>query len=170
MPKDKIHHKTYLLLGSNQGDRERNLSGARHLLGQQAGTLRSVSSVYMTQPWHMESDTWFLNQVVELTTSLAAEELLHTTLGIEAQLGRHRDKAGAGGYQPRTMDIDMLYYDDLVLNTKQLILPHPRIEARRFTLMPLCEIAPDHLHPVSLKTQRELLAACEDNSVVIKLD
>jgi len=171
MPKDNIYNEAYLLLGSNLGDKAINLQNAIWLLEQRAGTVARSSSLYATQPWHMETDEWFLNRVVKLLTLLEPKALLQTTLDIESELGRHRnEETPPGHYTSRTIDIDILYYNDLVLETKQLILPHPRIEARRFTLVPLCEIAPGHVHPVLLKTQEALLETCEDHSVVTKVE
>ncbi|MDB5262594.1 MAG: 2-amino-4-hydroxy-6-hydroxymethyldihydropteridine diphosphokinase [Adhaeribacter sp.] len=150
---------TYLLLGSNQGQRASFLAAATALLANQAGPVTRKSAIYETAAWGLEDQAAFLNQVLQVSTDLSPEKLLVQINLIEIELGRERIiKWGA-----RVIDIDILYYDDLVLQSPELIIPHPHLQARRFTLMPLAEIAPAFRHPVFGKTNQELLAECPDN-------
>ena len=144
----------YLSLGSNLGDRQHNLNMALELLSQRVN-VRKVSSTYETEPVGNPDQPLFLNQVVRIQTRLAPLELLTLTQGIEFKLGRIRDKANA----PRSLDIDILFYGDQIIKNRQLTVPHPRIEERAFVLVPLVEIAPKLIHPVSGKTAEKMLAA-----------
>lgn len=148
----------YLLSGSNLGDRLYYLSEALSLLEQKAGAVKAQSSLYQTAAWGKEEQPPFLNQVVELATDLPPVVLMQELLAIEEQLGRQRTEA----WGARTLDLDLLYYDDLVLNTPSLSLPHPRLHLRRFTLVPLCELAPLFMHPVLQKNNLQLLRECPD--------
>lgn len=133
-------HRAYIGLGSNIGDGEALLQRAWQLLNEQEGIQTScLSSPYRSAPVGMESDHWFTNGVGSLMTSLAPESLLDVLLDIEYRLGRRRDSQ-VTGYQDRSLDLDMLYYDDLVLETVRLVLPHPRIAERLFVLQPLLEV------------------------------
>jgi 2-amino-4-hydroxy-6-hydroxymethyldihydropteridine diphosphokinase len=155
----------FLLLGSNLGDRTQVLAAAREAIARQAGPVVSQSAVYETEPWGITDQPAFLNQVVEISTSFPPEDLLRIILNIEHDLGRVRyERWGA-----RVIDIDILYFDDIVVDSARLTLPHPRIQDRRFVLAPLTEIAPDLLHPVLLKTSSKLLEECTDTSVVSKI-
>lgn len=157
----------FILLGSNLGDRKALLQQSRQAIEQNCGKLLVVSHLYETAPWGFESDNWFLNQVIEIQSELSAQQLLEKLLAIETSLGRNRSETR---YSSRNIDIDLLYYGDQVLNSTELDLPHPRLQLRRFTLLPLCEIAPDFIHPVIQKTQLELLQQLSDESVVKRLD
>jgi 2-amino-4-hydroxy-6-hydroxymethyldihydropteridine diphosphokinase len=143
----------YLGLGSNLGDRQHNLNMALELLSQRVKVLK-VSSTYDTEPVGNPDQPRFLNLVARIQTRLAPLELLTLTQGIELKLGRTRDKPNA----PRPLDIDILFYGDQVIKNRQLVVPHPRIEERAFVLVPLTEIAPKLIHPVSGKTAEKLLA------------
>lgn len=152
----------FILLGANLGDRKGTLAQARRLISEQLATQIVASSLYETAPWGVTDQPAFLNQVLKIETHLSAQELLENTLSIEKKLGRERRlRWGA-----RVIDIDILYYDDLILETETLSLPHPRLHERRFTLVPLVEIAPSFVHPVLKKTNQELLEACTDDSSV----
>ena len=154
----------FLSLGSNQGDSQKILPEAIRMIGSQAGTVVKVSSVYRTAAWGKADQPDFLNQVIQVQSSLMPAELMDAMLGIEQSLGRHRTEKWA----PRTIDIDLLFYGDNVTTSPSLTLPHPHLQNRNFVLIPLDEIAPDFIHPVLKKTVRTLLAACEDTLPVIR--
>ncbi len=160
---ENVWAETYLLLGSNEGDRMEMLNHARQMIATQVSDIISSSAVYETEPWGMSNAQAFLNQVLQLKTKQEPEELLQLLLNIEASMGRNRSASNPSGqYESRTIDIDILYMSSLVMNTDQLTLPHPRISERRFVLAPLAEIAPNFMHPVISETQQELLALCPD--------
>jgi 2-amino-4-hydroxy-6-hydroxymethyldihydropteridine diphosphokinase len=146
----------YLSLGSNVGDREAYLRAALDHLS----PVR-VSPIYETEPMDYTSQSRFLNLAAEIQTTLSPRDLLASTQAIERALGRERDIPKG----PRTLDIDILFYDDLVLNDRDLEIPHPRIAQRRFVLQPLADIAPDFRHPVTGITVREMLAKAGDQEV-----
>jgi 2-amino-4-hydroxy-6-hydroxymethyldihydropteridine diphosphokinase len=153
---------TYLLLGANLNDRVATLRRTVELIGERVGIVVQQSSLYETAPWGVVDQPAYVNQVLAVETMLAPEAVLAQTQGIEQELGRvRREKWGA-----RVIDIDILYYDQRVLNTETLTVPHPYLHQRRFTLVPLAEIAPDFLHPVLLKTTTELLATCADKGEI----
>ena len=149
----------YILLGGNLGDRERFLNDAIAEIAVKAGKIQRFSSVYETRPWGFEHENNFLNQVVELETALNPQALLSTLLEIEESLGRIRT-----GQQnsARTIDIDILLYDDLQIHTETLEIPHPRMHMRKFVLYPLAEIAPGIVHPFLKKSIKDLLLCCDD--------
>jgi 2-amino-4-hydroxy-6-hydroxymethyldihydropteridine diphosphokinase len=149
----------FLLLGTNEGDRQKNLENARNALKTRVGPIVRQSSVYRTAAWGNTSQPDFYNQVIELKTGYHPFDLLEITLSIEHELGRVRfEKWG-----PRTIDIDILFYADHVITTEHLQIPHPAITERRFTLIPLNEIAPDLIHPVLQKPVSLLLEECQDH-------
>lgn len=132
-------HIAYLSLGSNLGDRHATMQSAILLLDSQAGSVDSVSSAIETEPWGFKSANKFLNMCVRITTTLSPEQLLATTKDIELQLGR-TTKSVNGQYHDRPIDIDILTYDDLHINTPSLTLPHPHMHERDFVMIPLREI------------------------------
>jgi 2-amino-4-hydroxy-6-hydroxymethyldihydropteridine diphosphokinase len=158
-------NKTYLSLGSNRGDRMVNLERAIKLLGEWAGNIMLVSSLYETPPWRMADETNFLNQVLLMETKLDATELMDIIIQIELIMGRVRTTTG---YEPRTIDIDILFYNEQIINNGRLTIPHPLIQLRRFILHPLNEIAPEFVHPVLKKSIGQLLLECEDKSAIRK--
>ena len=141
----------YLGLGSNMGDRQENLDRALGFLSQRL-RVEKVSSVYDTEPVGNVNQPRFLNQVCQVYTSLAPTELLSLAKGIERKLGRVPGKPNA----PRPIDIDILFYGDQIIETPELVIPHPRLTERAFVLIPLAEIAPDLVHPVNGNTIKEL--------------
>ena len=155
----------YLLsLGSNIGDRKRNLARARRLLEKNGVAVLKASSVYRTEPVDVREQPWFDNQVLKVLTGRRPHELLALAKSIEAALGRVATvKKG-----PRTIDIYILLAEDTILETPELTIPHPRMAARNFVLIPLCEIAPRAVHPLLRKTVQELLRLCPDRSSVLK--
>jgi len=141
----------YLSLGSNLGDAAANLREAIRRLGA-LGTVTAVSSFYETEPVELTSQPWFVNCALELATEKMPKQLMRAILDLEQAMGRRRlTKKG-----PRTIDIDILLFAKAVINTPELTVPHPSMEARRFVLEPLAEIAPEVRHPVSHRTIREL--------------
>ncbi|MDD4760371.1 MAG: 2-amino-4-hydroxy-6-hydroxymethyldihydropteridine diphosphokinase [Bacteroidaceae bacterium] len=149
-------HIAYLGLGTNLGLREINLKQAIQALEQHAGRLLKCSSFMETAPWGFESSNIFLNGAVILETKLSPFDLLSVTCRIETALGRTH-KSHDNQYVDRTMDIDILFYDQLILETPELIIPHPLIQNRLFVLNPLEEIAPDFVHPILHKSIHQML-------------
>jgi len=150
----------YLLLGGNIGDKERIFSEALAILNNRVGEIQLQSAVYETEPWGFESPDLFWNQAIEISTSLSPEEVLAQTQMIEQELGRIRKE---NQYSSRVIDIDILFYGDQIINRENLIIPHPRIQERKFALVPLNEIAPELIHPVFHKSIRQLLEESTDS-------
>ncbi len=153
----------YLLLGANLGDRAQTLQQSIDLIAERIGKVVQQSRLYETAPWGVTDQPAYLNQVLVVETVLTPSDVLVQTQVIEQELGRVRlEKWGA-----RVIDIDILYYDQLILQTETLTVPHPFLHQRRFTLVPLAEIAPDFVHPVLQKMTVELLTECEDEGEVL---
>jgi 2-amino-4-hydroxy-6-hydroxymethyldihydropteridine diphosphokinase len=153
-------HTVYLALGSNLGDRLANLKEAITALTPQM-EVKAKSSVYETPPWGYEDQPKFLNQVIKGTTYLDPEPLLKHLKRLEVILGRQESFTNG----PRSIDMDILFYDDLVLNSPTLVIPHPRLHERAFVLLPLMDISPELVHPVSKKSVRELVAGCDRSGI-----
>jgi 2-amino-4-hydroxy-6-hydroxymethyldihydropteridine diphosphokinase len=153
----------YLGLGSNQGERLNNLRYATENIREQMGNIISSSSIYETGPWGYKSNNLFLNQVISIESSLEPEEILKGISAIEAKMGRLR---AAGEYADRTIDIDLLLYDERVISTDVLTVPHPQMHQRKFVLKPLAEIAAGRMHPVFYKSFDQLLAECDDQGSI----
>ncbi len=145
----------YLSLGSNLGDRQGALLGAIDRLAAGDFRIRRVSAIYETEPLEVRDQPWFLNLVLEAETELFPRQLLARVQKVEREMGRKRLRAKG----PRTIDIDILLYGDSVIETPELVIPHPRLAERRFVLEPLAELAPQLRHPLSRQTIAELLAA-----------
>lgn len=147
----------YFSIGSNVGDRNYYLTAAVARLAERVGEISALSSLYETAPWGFASEHAFLNAAVAVKTDLTPGRVLSATLQIEKELGRIRQSDGC--YHDRTVDIDLLLYDDRVIRTDRLTLPHPLMHLREFVLEPLAEIAPDAVHPGFGKTVAALYAA-----------
>jgi 2-amino-4-hydroxy-6-hydroxymethyldihydropteridine diphosphokinase len=158
--------KVFILLGSNQGQRKQFLQKAIVKMEDRCGNILNESSIYETAAWGQTKQAAFLNKVVVLQTKLPADELMKTLLQIEQELGRTRTEK----YGPRTIDLDILFYDDLIYHSSIVTLPHPAIQDRRFVLIPLAELSPNKVHPVYKKTIITLLKECADDLAVTKLD
>ena len=160
-----IMEKAFLGLGSNLGNREKNLKEARTGIEESIGKIIICSSVYQTEPWGFESDKKFLNMVVCVETDLSPSGLLGRILMIESQLGRIRCK---DKYSSRNIDIDILFYNNEIVDEADLKIPHPHMQERRFVMVPLSEIAPELVHPVLKKSVESLLKSCKDTGKVRK--
>ena len=158
----RLSHRVYLVLGANLGDRLANLAAAREAMPPAVRPF-STSAIYETPPWGYLDQPSFLNQVLGAETNLAPKDLLNYLKGLEIQLGRSQSFR----YGPRLIDIDILFYDDLVLNEPGLTIPHPRLTERAFVLVPLNELAPDFVHPVERKTIRELSEGIDRTGIVL---
>ena len=151
----------FVLLGSNLGDREHLVNQACNMIGERCGEIVAKSRLYESEPWGFKSEHWFLNQVVKIETSLSPDALMQTLLEIEKELGRDRITPHKG-YVSRPIDLDILYFGNEIIDTQMVVVPHPRLHQRRFTLLPLCDVAPDFVHPVMNKTNLQLLDECQD--------
>lgn len=159
--------RVFLGIGTNLGDRESNLEQAIEKTDKFIGPVIRASSVYETEPWGFTSENQFLNMVVEVKTDLNPSGILRRLLMIESMLGRLRESKQ---YSSRIIDIDILLYDNQKLETASLTIPHPKMHERIFVLAPLCEIAPEVIHPVFLKSIKTLLEECPDRCKVKKLN
>jgi 2-amino-4-hydroxy-6-hydroxymethyldihydropteridine diphosphokinase len=152
----------YLFTGSNMGNRLQNIEQASALIAELAGIVKKKSAIYETEAWGNTNQEDFLNQALLVETTLSPEALLEKVLWVETKIGRQR----LVKWEPRIIDIDILLYDDVIFSSVDLIIPHPYLHERRFTLTPLTEIAPDIVHPVLKKTIFQLLQACTDTLAV----
>jgi 2-amino-4-hydroxy-6-hydroxymethyldihydropteridine diphosphokinase len=151
-------HSAFLLLGTNLGDRKRNLTFARNTIELAIGAIVQASATYETAAWGKVDQGDFLNLAIEIQTQLDPKSLLHEILQIEKNMGRERDVK----WGERIIDIDVLLYDTLMLDSPELTIPHPQLGNRRFALVPLAEIAADVVHPQHNITIREMLSRCTD--------
>lgn len=159
-------HHVYLILGGNLGNVEENFRRAILMLGERFGKLLSKSSLYMTEPWGMDTPYPFYNQAVCFSCRLHPTKMMKTILAIERKMGRRRTP---GKMASRPIDIDILLIDGMVISGPDLQVPHPRLHLRRFALQPLAEIAPGLLHPVFAMSMEELLENCTDPLSVSQL-
>jgi 2-amino-4-hydroxy-6-hydroxymethyldihydropteridine diphosphokinase len=153
----------FLGIGTNLGNRKNNLEHAVARIKEYIGAVLNSSSVYETEPWGFQADDKFLNMVVKVDTELTPSGLLGRILMIESLLGRQR---GSERYSSRVIDIDILFYEDMIVDEESLKIPHPLLARRRFVLVPLCELASDMVHPVLKKSITDLLELCDDKSEV----
>jgi 2-amino-4-hydroxy-6-hydroxymethyldihydropteridine diphosphokinase len=157
-------NKVYLLIGGNLGDRMENLAKARNLIQDEIGTLLITSNIYETAAWGNTNQPDFLNQALLIDAHLEATALMNKLLSIETKMGRIRDIP----LGPRTIDIDIIYFNNEVISNDLITIPHPKIADRKFVLMPLVEIAPQFNHPILNKTNQTLLKECGDSLAVYK--
>jgi 2-amino-4-hydroxy-6-hydroxymethyldihydropteridine diphosphokinase len=160
-----VYKTAYLSIGSNLGEREIILQKAIFEIGNVAGDVRQVSGIYETPSWGFKGED-FLNACIELQTLLSPEDLLSKLLGIEKSFGRERNETG--NYQSRTLDLDIIYYENDIINTDSLTIPHPKLQDRKFILKPLADISPQYYHPILNKDTRNLLQECKDKSDITK--
>ncbi len=159
----KIQRITYLSLGTNQGNKLESLQKAINLVAEKIGSIQKVASIYETPSWGFNSSN-FYNTCIKVSTYLPPENLIKTILSIEDELGRVRkDKEG---YSDRLIDIDILLFDDEIIFSKNLIVPHPRMLERKFALAPLVEIARNIIHPIEKKHLYICLENCSDTSEI----
>ena len=151
-------NKAVLLSGSNMGDLSRNMESALIMISQNAGVIKNTSFIYETEAWGKIDQPSYYNQVIELNTTLDANTLMQKLLQIEKMMGRERTEKWA----PRLIDLDILYFNNEVINEPDLKIPHPHLHERRFTLVPLSEILPDMLHPVLKRSNKDLLESLTD--------
>jgi 2-amino-4-hydroxy-6-hydroxymethyldihydropteridine diphosphokinase len=155
-------HIIYISLGSNLGDRLANLRNAMTNISPKVKAV-AQSSIYETEPWGYSDQPSFLNQIIKANTDLAPFDLLAFFKEIEVSMGRQETFR----FGPRLIDLDILFFDDLVINTPKLTIPHPRIIERAFVLIPLVEIAPDLYHPVIGKTIQQLTTGVDSSSIEV---
>jgi deoxyguanosine kinase len=160
----KIQHITYLSLGTNQGNKFENLQQAINLISDKVGAVQKISSLYKTASWGFSGND-FYNICIKVTTHLAPEKVLETVLNIEKELGRQRTNSSI--YENRNIDIDVLLFDDEIIFSKTLIVPHSKMLARKFVMVPLVEIAPNKIHPIEKKELEVCLQYCTDTSEII---
>ena len=159
----------FLSLGSNLGDRVGYLQQATSLLSAVPEIkIVATSSFYESEPWQMDSENWFVNAVVQISTTLEPEKLLKECQRIESQLGRNSiHRTSNGNYTDRTIDIDILFYDNKIINTPDLTIPHKFFHKRAFLMVPMLEIAQDFVHPLFNKTVAELYEELENPEMVV---
>ncbi len=159
-------HKVFLGIGGNIGNKQGNFEKVSVLIQKELGKIVQLSSIYEAPPWGFHAEEAFWNQVIVIETKLEAIELLWRIHKIEEEFDRKRGKER---YSSRQMDVDILYFDDEYMETKNLIIPHPKIHERKFVLVPLCEIAPDFKHPLRRLTSIQMLEHCHDDSIIKKI-
>lgn len=161
-----MQHNAFILLGTNLGNRQQNLMAATGAIRTFLGSVDTQSHIYETEPWGRGHQPMFYNQALQVSTPCTALETLHHIKQIEFLLGREAKERWA----PRTIDIDILFFDDMQVESPILTLPHPQLHLRKFALEPMIEIAPDFMHPVFKKTITELYEECGDELKVSSLD
>ena len=156
--------KIYLSIGSNKGNRYSQIKEALKLIREDLGEIISISKIYETKSWGFESEK-FLNLCIAIKSELSPDKLLFSINSIEKKIGRKRDSKKVNA---REIDIDIIFYSNKIINQEELIIPHPRLELRNFVLVPLSEIASDFVHPILLKSVKELLECSNDDNIPIK--
>jgi deoxyguanosine kinase len=163
----KTQRLTYLSLGTNQGNKLENLQNALHLIADKVGTIQKISSIYKTASWGFNGEN-FNNICIKVATYQSPETVLSTILSIEKELGRERHNQE--GYQNRNIDIDILLFEDDIILSKNLIVPHSKMLERKFVMVPLAEIAPNALHPIEKKQVHICLQNCDDAAEITKIN
>ena len=158
-------NQTYLLIGGNMGNRQENLEIATRRIAATIGEIKQSSAIYETEAWGLEEQPAFLNQVLLVSSTLNAQQVLKQILNIEHDMGRERIQK----FGPRIIDIDILFFNRDIIHEPGLNVPHPQLHLRRFTLKPLNDIAPQFRHPELGKTISDLLSTCPDPLTVKKL-
>lgn len=158
-------HITYIHLGSNQGNKFDNLETAIAHIQKRIGEVTQKSSLYTTAAWGKTNQPDFINQAIEVKTFLSPINMMETLLMIENEMGRLRKVR----WGKRKIDLDLIFYDDCIIESDILIIPHPRMHIRNFVLIPLKELIPDYSHPIFKQSIRELYAWCQDELKVVKL-
>ncbi len=160
-------HKLFLCLGGNLGNKAEIFADTLQRIKNRMGQVQSLSSIYASPAWGFESENEFWNRVVVVETCLSPLFVLEEIRIIENHYGRKRESRS---YSSRKMDIDILFYDNLVMRSDELTIPHPLMEQRNFVLVPLLEVAPEFVHPVSGKTIAEIFRSCTDRSEIHRID
>jgi 2-amino-4-hydroxy-6-hydroxymethyldihydropteridine diphosphokinase len=158
-------NKTYLLLGSNMGESQKQLEVAKKHIIRKMGEILRLSSFYSTSAWGNTNQPDFLNQVIIIDNKLSPEQTMESILNIEIKMGRIRTEK----YAPRIIDIDILFYNKKIINTKNLTIPHPLMQDRNFVMHPLNELSPNFVHPVLMKNMHSLFLSCKDQLAVNKI-
>ncbi|MBS3915065.1 MAG: 2-amino-4-hydroxy-6-hydroxymethyldihydropteridine diphosphokinase [Bacteroidetes bacterium] len=152
-------NQAFLCTGSNMENPQHQMEIAETQIALELGKIIGKSKIYSSEPWGNPDQETFLNQVIQIETKLSPQMLLKKILDIEIKMGRSRIQK----WGPRIIDIDILFYGDHIIHMEGLQIPHPQMQNRRFVLMPLCEIAPDFIHPELLVSVKQLLEKCEDS-------
>ncbi len=161
-------NKVYILLGGNLGKVPETISKSIEKITEQVGSCLKRSNIYVSEPWGFKSEDYFYNQAIIIETEQNPHLVLENILSIEKEMGRKRIK-NKNNYISRNIDIDILFYNDMILDSEDLSIPHPLMHLRSFALLPMVEIAPDFVHPAFDKTIVEILSDCEDVSYIRKL-
>lgn len=165
MVENKLMALVYLSLGSNKGDRVGYIQQATSILdGMDDISLVRTSAFYESEPWGTDTKNWFVNAMIEINTTQTPQQLLQTIQSVEKRLGRNRELEGH--YGDRTLDIDIMFYDDEIINEENLIIPHKYFHQRAFTIVPMLELAPDFIHPTLKKTIMQLHDELENPEMV----
>jgi 2-amino-4-hydroxy-6-hydroxymethyldihydropteridine diphosphokinase len=154
-------------IGTNIGNKNRNIEKALELIRIKIGSIISVSSIYETEPWGFKSEHWFYNAVCLAETEFSPQDVMKQLLSMEQSMGRIRNLSKE--YKNRIIDLDILFFDDEIINLDTLKIPHPHLHERLFVLKPLNEVCPEWNHPVFKKTVKQLLSECEDKQDVRKM-